>query len=335
MAVSKRLRYEVLRRDSSTCRYCGRSAPEVILTVDHVVPVALGGSDDPSNLVAACSDCNGGKSATPPDASLVADIASDALRWSAAIRQAADGMLADLAAREVNRRAFRAKWDNWTFGPKEMRIPLPANWERSVDNFLAAGLPMAVLIENVSRAMAAPKVEPEHTFRYLCGIAWKQINELQNQARGFVSAATTQAGPPSAVEFVNCLWGILPVDITAENIRQWAADYRAETDDYDGDEEPRDVSAWPDELCAFTRLLHDASTEESAWRFASRLLRKLPVAARTKWIEDAEELARLAGDETGTEEVLETALWLAFDHYRFLAGVQNDDEPPFAPNAKD
>ncbi|MGC7224589.1 HNH endonuclease, partial [Mycobacteroides abscessus subsp. massiliense] len=44
MAVTKRLRYEVLRRDNYSCRYCGRSAPEVKLTVDHVVPVALGGS---------------------------------------------------------------------------------------------------------------------------------------------------------------------------------------------------------------------------------------------------------------------------------------------------
>lgn len=35
MPVSKRLRYEVLRRDSHTCRYCGGAAPDVKLTVDH------------------------------------------------------------------------------------------------------------------------------------------------------------------------------------------------------------------------------------------------------------------------------------------------------------
>lgn len=38
MAVSKRLRYEILRRDEFTCRYCGRRAPDVQLTIDHVVP---------------------------------------------------------------------------------------------------------------------------------------------------------------------------------------------------------------------------------------------------------------------------------------------------------
>ena len=41
MAVSKRLRYEILRRDNHTCRYCGESAPDVKLTIDHVVPVSL------------------------------------------------------------------------------------------------------------------------------------------------------------------------------------------------------------------------------------------------------------------------------------------------------
>jgi hypothetical protein len=54
-------RYDVLARDGFACRYCGRKAPEVTLHVDHVVPRAKGGSDDPSNLVAACSACNQGK----------------------------------------------------------------------------------------------------------------------------------------------------------------------------------------------------------------------------------------------------------------------------------
>ncbi|WP_075737496.1 HNH endonuclease [Streptomyces acidiscabies] len=64
MAVSKRLRYEILRRDNHTCRYCGASAPDVPLRVDHVTPVALGGTDTPDNLVAACEPCNSGKSST-------------------------------------------------------------------------------------------------------------------------------------------------------------------------------------------------------------------------------------------------------------------------------
>ena len=41
MAVTKRTRYEVLRRDGHACRYCGQMAPDVKLAVDHVVPVDM------------------------------------------------------------------------------------------------------------------------------------------------------------------------------------------------------------------------------------------------------------------------------------------------------
>lgn len=56
------LRFSILERDNFTCQYCGRKAPDVELHVDHYVPVAAGGSNDPSNLVTACADCNLGKS---------------------------------------------------------------------------------------------------------------------------------------------------------------------------------------------------------------------------------------------------------------------------------
>lgn len=71
--IPKRLRYEVLRRDRHTCRYCGASAPDVRLTVDHVLPRVLGGTNDPTNLVTACADCNSGKTSIHPDSPLVAE----------------------------------------------------------------------------------------------------------------------------------------------------------------------------------------------------------------------------------------------------------------------
>lgn len=61
-STGKRVRFEVLKRDGFRCRYCGANAASTILHVDHVVPVAEGGTDDPENLVAACADCNLGKS---------------------------------------------------------------------------------------------------------------------------------------------------------------------------------------------------------------------------------------------------------------------------------
>lgn len=88
MAVSKRLRYEVLRRDNHACRYCGAAAPAVKLNVDHVIPQSLGGSDKPDNLVTSCADCNGGKTSSMPNAMPVADVEQETFRRAAELKQA-------------------------------------------------------------------------------------------------------------------------------------------------------------------------------------------------------------------------------------------------------
>ncbi|MFE2710546.1 HNH endonuclease [Streptomyces mirabilis] len=87
MAVSKRLRYEILRRDNHACRYCGATAPGVKLNVDHVIPQALGGSDKPTNLVTSCADCNAGKTSSMPNAMPVADVDQETFRRAAALNR--------------------------------------------------------------------------------------------------------------------------------------------------------------------------------------------------------------------------------------------------------
>lgn len=62
-AISKKLRFEVFKRDGFKCQYCGKSAPDVVLHVDHIDPVAKGGSADILNLITSCQDCNLGKGA--------------------------------------------------------------------------------------------------------------------------------------------------------------------------------------------------------------------------------------------------------------------------------
>lgn len=77
--LSKRLRFEVFKRDGFRCVYCGATPIQKTLHVDHVDPVAKGGSNDPSNLVTACGDCNMGKSAVPLDSkALKSTIATEA-----------------------------------------------------------------------------------------------------------------------------------------------------------------------------------------------------------------------------------------------------------------
>lgn len=59
--ITKKMRFEVFKRDKFTCQYCGRMAPDVILEVDHIKPVAAGGKTEMINLVTSCRDCNRGK----------------------------------------------------------------------------------------------------------------------------------------------------------------------------------------------------------------------------------------------------------------------------------
>lgn len=60
--ISKKMRFDVFKRDSFTCQYCGKQSPDVILHVDHIKPVSKGGKNTLLNLVTSCSDCNLGKS---------------------------------------------------------------------------------------------------------------------------------------------------------------------------------------------------------------------------------------------------------------------------------
>ena len=61
-------RREVLKRDSSTCQYCGSKKH---LTLDHVIPRSKGGQHTWDNVVTACGRCNSKKgSRTPTEAGM-------------------------------------------------------------------------------------------------------------------------------------------------------------------------------------------------------------------------------------------------------------------------
>ena len=63
--IPKRIRFEIFKRDCFTCQYCGKKAPDVILHIDHIVPVSKGGTNDILNLITSCESCNLGKSDIP------------------------------------------------------------------------------------------------------------------------------------------------------------------------------------------------------------------------------------------------------------------------------
>jgi len=74
MAINKRLRFEVLKRDGFRCTYCGATPKDKELHVDHVIPESLGGTPIPENLTTACGDCNRGKASASASDEMVAAV---------------------------------------------------------------------------------------------------------------------------------------------------------------------------------------------------------------------------------------------------------------------
>ncbi|HRR33583.1 MAG TPA: HNH endonuclease [Kiritimatiellia bacterium] len=56
------------------CHYCGRKVGEKALTLDHVVPVARGGTSTKGNVVPACKACNSAKKYLTPAERILAEL---------------------------------------------------------------------------------------------------------------------------------------------------------------------------------------------------------------------------------------------------------------------
>lgn len=191
MSVTKRLRYEVFRRDGHTCRYCGAGAPDVQITVDHVVPLALGGTDEPANLVTACRSCNAGKSSMPVDAPLVDSVSADALRWAHAMRRAAEIQADDRRRVESMIDGFITVWADHFIeavrdDPQEMA--LPRDWQISIERLTKAGLDGADFVYAIEATMAPTNIPWDRLFRYFCGVCWNKVKERQAIARDLLAA---------------------------------------------------------------------------------------------------------------------------------------------------
>lgn len=187
MSISKRLRYEVLRRDNHTCQYCGAKAPEAWLDVDHVFPQSLGGSDEPSNLVAACKDCNAGKGANLPNADFVPQVPIDALRWKRAVEEVSWQLQIQDSHRNDYTNYFDGLWRNWWIkraNPEDEKIaiPRPVDWAEQLEKLRLAGLPAWMWDNFVKEAMNA--CEPlEKVFSTCITLGKRAADDLLRRAQ--------------------------------------------------------------------------------------------------------------------------------------------------------
>lgn len=64
--VTSKLRFQIMARDGFACRLCGikpqLDTNEVVLRVDHIIPISKGGTTNINNLQTLCGKCNSGKS---------------------------------------------------------------------------------------------------------------------------------------------------------------------------------------------------------------------------------------------------------------------------------
>ena len=184
MAVSKRKRFEVFKRDQFTCQYCWRQPPAVVLEADHVVAVSAGGPDDIHNLVTACFDCNRGKSNVPLDSvpeqlSRVMEVAQEKAEQLRAYndflmeqREAEDELIHRLGAVYFDPLCKPADRGQYTFG---------GDAANTVRQFLRR-LPYAEVLEAIELAQAripAGFKKDDKRFRYFCGICWNKIRRRE------------------------------------------------------------------------------------------------------------------------------------------------------------
>lgn len=65
---SGKQRFRIFVRDKFRCQYCTKRFTDVSkLTLDHIIPRAQSGSDDPENLATSCIPCNQRKGSRTPD----------------------------------------------------------------------------------------------------------------------------------------------------------------------------------------------------------------------------------------------------------------------------
>lgn len=70
----KKSQWWLRKLNEGLCHYCGKKFAAAKLTMDHVVPIARGGTSTPGNIVPACSDCNRDKKLETPAERLLKQI---------------------------------------------------------------------------------------------------------------------------------------------------------------------------------------------------------------------------------------------------------------------
>ena len=172
--LTKKVRFGIFKRDGFSCQYCGSSPPSVVLEVDHINPVSLGGTNDADNLLTSCFDCNRGKGAeklsfSPETIAKKAEILKEKAEQLKAYEKALSSKKAAIT-RKVNKieDIFFCTFD-YTFAER---------FKPSVRRFLES-LPVTD-VEDAMEVACANVDDPEKALKYFCGVCWNKIRRNED-----------------------------------------------------------------------------------------------------------------------------------------------------------
>lgn len=171
--ISKKKRFEVFKRDGFVCQYCGAHPPSVILHVDHINPVALGGGNEIDNLVTSCQLCNLGKSATP-----LTEIPRSLQDKALEIKER-ELQIAGFQA-EMQKKRDRIDYEKWRIA--EILVPgspedgMRKDWLVSIAMFIEK-LGLHGCIQAAEIANSRFGYNKSKMFSYFCGICWSKIKD--------------------------------------------------------------------------------------------------------------------------------------------------------------
>lgn len=172
IGLSQKTRFEVFKRDAFTCQYCGAHPPDVVLEVDHIVPVVEGGENDMDNLISACFSCNRGKG--PISLDVVPQSLAEKAQEVAEREEQLRGYNAILSARRE--RIEDDVWlvvDHWT-GEDKTSHETFATIKRFVER-----IGVHEVLDAVEATLAANIRSKRREFLYFCKVCWNKVSQME------------------------------------------------------------------------------------------------------------------------------------------------------------